>query len=617
MGAVLYRAGRHEEAIQCLTELVRSLEDADAEANHAFLCTWYSLAMAHRKTGNDEQARQYFSKANGLADMVLADEENLPAWHQRVELGLFRKETESLLAAPSVGAEGSDQKGPRPSYDVQLSVSGAHQWALQYRRGRRSAAAGNWTDAVTAFTQASELRPDNWQVWKFLGEAHEKLDQWDEALDDYGKAIALEPEEWPLWMARAEEFAQSEQWDKAMALYACLLTHHSENWELWNARGKVHEKLDQWDKALADYGKAIALEPEEWPLWMARAELFAQAKQWPAVIALCTKLVEYQPENGAIWKTRAFAHFSLGQWDEASSAYGQVIRLVPTDLDARTWRGNAYNKSGAYEKALTDVNEVIRLDSAASYAYGVRAEVYLAMKQYDQAMADANAHIRLVPASSWGYNLRGRARVKLNDYEGAIADLSEAIRHAPRGTWEAPYSYKTRAEVYARLGEYEKAVADARQVIKLTPKDSSGWLALLDLELAHGASVETVQALVAEAETALDGPAALEIVFQQAAWDLLSNRQDDYEKTCRESAAQYADSTETTALYLVARTAALTKRPVVDTEQLVKMASRVVEADQTGGISTLWPFACCATDRQTRRSNGSISPSNKLGRCAG
>ena len=76
LGAVLYRAGRHEDAIERLAELDRRRETADGTAESSPAYTWYFLAMAHKKAGNDEQAQEYLKKATKRTDEVLADKEN-------------------------------------------------------------------------------------------------------------------------------------------------------------------------------------------------------------------------------------------------------------------------------------------------------------------------------------------------------------------------------------------------------------------------------------------------------------------------------------------------------------------------------------------------------------
>ena len=95
LGAILYRAGRHEEAIKWLAELDRPVEGPDAKADSSPAYTWYFLAIVHKKVGNEEKAREYLEKANQATRESLADKENPPVWNRRATLELLRKEAES------------------------------------------------------------------------------------------------------------------------------------------------------------------------------------------------------------------------------------------------------------------------------------------------------------------------------------------------------------------------------------------------------------------------------------------------------------------------------------------------------------------------------------------
>jgi tetratricopeptide (TPR) repeat protein len=124
-----------------------------------------------------------------------------------------------------------------------------------------------------------------------------------------------------------------------------------------------------------------------------------------------------------------------------------------------------------------------------------------------------------------------------------------------------------------RVAEAEKLCLEVTQ---LDPQNTAAWLLVLDLHLLSGASAETAQTLAAAAEAALGQPQALEFLFQYVAWNLLSNRQAEYEKCCGEIAARYAESTDPRTLYLVARMGALAHAPAIERGQLVQMASRAV-----------------------------------------
>jgi serine/threonine protein kinase/tetratricopeptide (TPR) repeat protein len=112
LGAVLYRAGRHKQAIKRLTQLDRRRGavddivefylphtwDSRATAYHTSPAyTWYFMAMAYHKAGNAEQAREYLAKANAWTHQSLTAEKNGFRWHRLATLELLRKEAEIVL----------------------------------------------------------------------------------------------------------------------------------------------------------------------------------------------------------------------------------------------------------------------------------------------------------------------------------------------------------------------------------------------------------------------------------------------------------------------------------------------------------------------------------------
>jgi tetratricopeptide (TPR) repeat protein len=126
LGAILYRAGRTHEAMDQLSELEQSLENPDTKIRYSPAYTWYFLAMAHQKAGNEEQAREYLKKANQWTDEVLANNVHPPAWtrkmtsellwNRRVTLELLRKEAEALLGTDVEESAEGDQE-PEPKSD--------------------------------------------------------------------------------------------------------------------------------------------------------------------------------------------------------------------------------------------------------------------------------------------------------------------------------------------------------------------------------------------------------------------------------------------------------------------------------------------------------------------
>jgi hypothetical protein len=113
--AVLYRAGRFEEAIEQLIE-ANGLRD-QARTSPAY--SRYFLAMAHHRLGHEAEARRWMTEANAQAECELApvaDGTGQPApWNRRLTLQRLRREAETLLdASPQPPSDTKRLQPPNP-----------------------------------------------------------------------------------------------------------------------------------------------------------------------------------------------------------------------------------------------------------------------------------------------------------------------------------------------------------------------------------------------------------------------------------------------------------------------------------------------------------------------
>ena len=100
LGAILYRAGRLEEAVERLSEVDKLTKEPDAAAKSSPAYAWYFLVMAHHKLGDDEEAKKWLQKATEWTDRVVREDEEGTAklaWNRRLTLKLLREEAEGVI----------------------------------------------------------------------------------------------------------------------------------------------------------------------------------------------------------------------------------------------------------------------------------------------------------------------------------------------------------------------------------------------------------------------------------------------------------------------------------------------------------------------------------------
>ena len=108
LGAVLYRAGRFDEALTRLSE-AGALVQVPSEATlfpPAYI--WFFLAMTQQRLGHAEEAKQWLDKAAAWTDKILADADQGTAdlsWNRRLTLKLVRDEAAALLGVTPPAVE--------------------------------------------------------------------------------------------------------------------------------------------------------------------------------------------------------------------------------------------------------------------------------------------------------------------------------------------------------------------------------------------------------------------------------------------------------------------------------------------------------------------------------
>jgi tetratricopeptide (TPR) repeat protein len=95
LGAVLFRAGRIQEAIQELEKKTKMLEAPGANAVQTSPAyPWFFLALAHQHRGNADEARRCLDKAAELADREL---NNQVPWNRKLTVELLRREARAAI----------------------------------------------------------------------------------------------------------------------------------------------------------------------------------------------------------------------------------------------------------------------------------------------------------------------------------------------------------------------------------------------------------------------------------------------------------------------------------------------------------------------------------------
>jgi tetratricopeptide (TPR) repeat protein len=125
-GAVLYRAGRYDEALTRLSEAAALFQEPSEAIKSPPASPWFFLAMTQHRLGHAEEAKQWLDKAVTRTDIIFAEADRGTAdlsWDRRLTLKLLRDEAAALLGvtlptvepAPAPAAKEEEAKEPSKS----------------------------------------------------------------------------------------------------------------------------------------------------------------------------------------------------------------------------------------------------------------------------------------------------------------------------------------------------------------------------------------------------------------------------------------------------------------------------------------------------------------------
>jgi len=128
--------------------------------------------------------------------------------------------------------------------------------------------------AISDFSEAIKLDPQNIGVIFDRGMAYDDKADGDNALKDYSRVIELDPEQAAAYNNRGSIYADKEDWAKALPDFVKATALSADNAMFISNRGIANWYLKNYEKAVADFTEAIKLAPETAVTYERRAAVY-------------------------------------------------------------------------------------------------------------------------------------------------------------------------------------------------------------------------------------------------------------------------------------------------------------------------------------------------------
>jgi tetratricopeptide (TPR) repeat protein len=267
-------------------------------------------------------------------------------------------------------------------------------------RGKEYLDAGDYDQALEAFSQALKSDPTNARLHYLRGVTYTWLEDYDNALIDLNRAIKLTPKYTEAYYERGMAHLNLGNYGLAGEDFDQALKLDAEYADAYIGRGWMHYLLDEYADALKDADQAIQLDKRAADAFHVRGLIHLDTGKFDQAIADFSEAIKLEPESASAFNRRGLAYYGAGDLDKALQDYDQALKLEPEYIDVHYNRGLLNYNRGAYQAALSDLTAVIKHYPKYGPAYLYRGATYGQLKEYDKAIADVERALDLELSAS-------------------------------------------------------------------------------------------------------------------------------------------------------------------------------------------------------------------------
>lgn len=385
--------------------------------------------------------------------------------------------------------------------------------------GQLQLARGQFDRAEFLFQQAVNMRPNDSELWKMLGDAMVQAGKPQSAQDAYERAVKLRPRldaQWALHrlyhlqgnyqqagkilsqLAAVSGDAGARNMElNYMALYVdanraraerqALLKSEPDNWVNWRALAGIYEQAGEYADARRLLDKLNARTPRSLTDVVGLATVMREQDEAEAGLAVLTEYVLSKGDNAEVLDWLALARFedSLKRQELAESHFRKALDVDQTLLAARAYAD--WLKSHGQMKTAIDQFRWIKEQSDQAQDELRYIIELLEMGNRSLASAELVDFLNDHPADAQTLILKGLI-AESEQREGDAGDaFDQAIEMAPSN----PNAFYQRASFALRYPEShteEEAIADLKQALKFDPemREAREMLARLEADRSGG-----------------------------------------------------------------------------------------------------------------------------------
>jgi tetratricopeptide (TPR) repeat protein len=232
-----------------------------------------------------------------------------------------------------------------------------------------------------------------------LGRALQRLGRHDEALKSFDKAAQLKPDDAELWKSIGNVFVDLGRPAEALLSFQHVLKLDSTHWEAALRSASLLRELGRFEEALQHFDLCDELQPNHAVVLRLRALVLYDLKRFEESLADNRRAHVLDPRNAEICNDSGAALQRLGRDEEALSWFDRALELRPEFTVASLNRMASLARFHRFDEAVAACHHVKTIDPDNVEADCRLAQYRLLMGNFEAGLAEFQARLKLPSAT--------------------------------------------------------------------------------------------------------------------------------------------------------------------------------------------------------------------------
>ncbi|MBF2093395.1 MAG: tetratricopeptide repeat protein [Synechococcales cyanobacterium K44_A2020_017] len=339
-----------------------------------------------------------------------------------------------------------------------------------------------YEEAIAAYDQALDIKPDDHEVLNNKGIALRQLGRYEEAIAFYDQALAIKPDDHKALHNKGYALGNLGRYEEAIAFYDQALDIKPDNHKVLYNKGVALDELGRYEEAIAAYDQSLKIKPNDHEVLSSKGNTLNELGRHEEAIAIYDLALGVKPDDHVTLNSKGNTLLYLEFHEEAIAAYDQSLKIKPNDHEVLISKGNALFNLGRYEEAIAVYDLALGVkpdDHVTLYGKG-NALFYLEF--YEAAIVAYDQCLAIKPNDHEVLKSKGDALFCLKCYEEAIVAYDLALDIEPN-------FYKAllgRGKIYLIQELPQEAQENFRAVLELDPQNVVATLGLISVRSQSG-----------------------------------------------------------------------------------------------------------------------------------